>query len=574
MLVYGDPQFTSSVQVFIKQLRARVERANVQDAGEVRALLIQAGQLEQGLWDFSDERTPQPQQQLYAAMQLTDAAARALLSPAKAAVQLDRMRQAMDQLQQLQDLPLKIKVPEGYEFYGLFPEQYFRTALKWVRTSNADGSVLVVGIRSIGTSLSAAVCAALNDEGRPTERLTVRPTGHPFQRQAIVKRHDPAKWNSVIIVDEGPGLSGSSVAAVCRALEAQGFVAKQFHIFPGHDRGPGVSSSTEVRRWWSNVPRWTADPTDLTEALLARSAELSRNWGDQSRMDDVSGGKWRRLFGIPEENWPPAMIPFERPKYLCGSDRGAKVLWKFVGLGAAYEGGSTSAELAMLKLAAVAKAGLGLAPLGTFNGFVAMPWIEGSPLELKDAPGVIARIGEYVIRFAGPPLTSDGVVQARNRVALMVETNTREALGEGWARVAKRRTIEDRDLKVLESYGDGRLAPHEWLWDVHGNLLKTDCFGHDVDHTCVGKQSLLWDVAGLAIEWALPKARVGDLLQVFNRQGVCIDDEVFAMYQLGYAAFRVGQCAVCEDSVSDGQEQARLRTARKRYCQALQGLLS
>ena len=82
------------------------------------------------------------------------------------------------------------------------------------------------------------------------------------------------------------------------------------------------------------------------------------------------------------------------------------------------------------------------------------------------------------------------------------------------------------------------------------------------------------DVAGLVIEWGLPKARVENLLQVFVRQGVCIEDRLFELYQLGYAAFRVGQCSLCADLVSDGQEHARLQSAYKRYCQTLLGLLS
>ena len=575
MLVYGDPQFTTSAQTFLKQLRARLQRVDTSDPDQLRPLLIQSGQFEQGLWDSSDANAPQPDEDLSRAMQLTDAAAQVLFHGIKSADQLALFTRCLDQLEHLKDLPLAIKIPEGFEFYALFPEQYFHTATNWARQFAPRRSVLVIGIRSIGTSLSAVVRVALQTAGCRAERLTVRPTGHPFQRQAVLKRFDPADWAAVIIVDEGPGLSGSSVAGVCKALEAQGFDPKQFHIFPGHDRDPGVSSSPDVRRWWSNTARWFTPSGELAASLLARSAKLIPDWGASPRIEDAGAGNWRRLLDLPENAWPVAMVPFERPKYRCGSDRGTKILWKFVGLGAAYEPGRTGAEFAVLKSEALAKAGFSPPPLGVFNGFIAMPWIDGSPLELRDASddALFERIAQYAIRFAGPPLSPDEIVEAQDRLTAMIETNTREALGADWASLSVERANEDRELKVLQSYGDGHLAPHEWLRDARGSVFKTDCFGHDVDHTCMGKQSLLWDVAGFSIEWALPKARVENLLHIFNQQGVCVDDRTFEFYQLGYAAFRMGLCAVSADIVADERDKARLQSARKRYCQILLKLL-
>ncbi len=41
----------------------------------------------------------------------------------------------------------------------------------------------VLGIRSIGVTLSAVACAALRLRGIECRRFTVRPTGHPYDRK-------------------------------------------------------------------------------------------------------------------------------------------------------------------------------------------------------------------------------------------------------------------------------------------------------------------------------------------------------------------------------------------------------
>src|SRR5205807_4142207 len=90
------------------------------------------------------------------------------------------------------------------------------------------------------------------------------------------------------------------------------------------------------------------------------------------------------------------------------------------------------------------------------------------------------------------------------RVREMVRVNVHEALGQGAADRAC--GIADAAASWTESaelpaYGDGRLAPHEWLRTPDGRILKFDCGGHESDHTIVGQQPVLWDVAGAIVEW-------------------------------------------------------------------------
>ena len=66
---------------------------------------------------------------------------------------------------------IRVKRPEGYAFYALYPEAYLEAAALGPRREN----IRVIGIRSIGTGLAAMVAAAL---GAPAP-ATVRPAGHP-----------------------------------------------------------------------------------------------------------------------------------------------------------------------------------------------------------------------------------------------------------------------------------------------------------------------------------------------------------------------------------------------------------
>src|SRR5262249_5821936 len=89
--------------------------------------------------------------------------------------------------------------------------------------------VAVIGIRSVGSTLSAVVAAALWARGSTATRITVRPQGEPYARTIIFLR-EQVSWiqnalaadRDFVVVDEGPGFSGSTFLSVARALEAAG----------------------------------------------------------------------------------------------------------------------------------------------------------------------------------------------------------------------------------------------------------------------------------------------------------------------------------------------------------------
>src|SRR5215471_6372811 len=117
---------------------------------------------------------------------------------------------------------LTVSVAEGFAYYGLHPLAFVDVLEHLPALSSR---VAVIGIRSIGTTLSAVTAAGLRKRKFQAERTTVRPTGHPYNRRteltsdqvSFVRRHI-SLGASFLVVDEGPGLSGSSFLSAGEAL--------------------------------------------------------------------------------------------------------------------------------------------------------------------------------------------------------------------------------------------------------------------------------------------------------------------------------------------------------------------
>ena len=598
MIVYGDPQFTIGSTVLLHALRRSAFAAKATNLDELRSLLIQAGQFEQAMADSSGSSAAQ-----HRAQEITDLAASAFHA-AYAGGQGPTAGEALEQLRMsipcLGDFPddlLTVKIPEGFEFYALYPEQYCNSALHWSEDkpgSGAERSVTVIGIRSIGTALSAVVDTTLAAAGWRTGRITVRPTGPPFARKVELPPAFQASAQHALIVDEGPGLSGSSMAAVAQALISSGFKCEQIAFLPGHANEPGPAASPEVRDWWAHTPRYVTSLKNirwngltLAESLEAKAGEfcearitphflrasLSAKSQRLMSTENLGRGLWRNMVYASETNWPAVPASFERLKYRCSPEGGPGLLWKFAGLGAWRYDMESCVAAGFKRIEKRAAQNWTVKPVAVFRGFVGLPWIEGEPLRSADArtPGILNHIGCYLASVSGPPLTGTEQAAARARLSEMLYWNTKESLGvtaaERALRVAAAIHLDDR----YPSYGDGHLASHEWLRTVDGRILKVDCAGHDTDHTVVGRQPVHWDIAGAIVEWKLTEAQVGVLLKAVKAAGIEIEPSDLAFYRLAFAAFRLGQSALCASlSTEDPSERARLEAATWRYQNQLQ----
>jgi hypothetical protein len=207
------------------------------------------------------------------------------------------------------------------------------------------------------------------------------------------------------------------------------------------------------------------------------------------------------------------------------------------------------------------------------HGFIATRWTPmNGPLAADAAndPAVGDALVRYILDAAGPPLSPDEQQQSLARLRDMLYWNTKESLGDAAADRASAwsewMAARPRPIAVPR-YGDGRLAPHEWVSTPGGRPIKTDCTGHDHDHTIVGPQPLAWDVAGALVEWELdslplPKDALVDLAEL-------------PFYRAAYAAFRLGQCALCASFLSPGEpDRIRLLDAAECYRAALERSLA
>ncbi len=89
----------------------------------------------------------------------------------------------------------------------------------------------------------------------------------PCARRAI-RTHAQWIWRQVwqfgpaslgLVVDEGPGISGSSMAATAAAWSRRGWLQSGIAFLPGHGNEPGGAGAPEVQRWWQMAPRYVAE---------------------------------------------------------------------------------------------------------------------------------------------------------------------------------------------------------------------------------------------------------------------------------------------------------------------------
>lgn len=551
MIVYGDPSFIEPLPRLVRESLSGVGQSGdlLDDA---RDLLIRLGQVEQAVEDASGLSGELLEQ----VRSTTDRAALAVCSawagrPDAEAEWCESRASAvaLGNSAGVPDVPARVKVPEGFAFYTLFPEQYAAAAKRWAEDHAAQrtgSSVAVIGVRSIGTSLSAVVRAALASDGWNVHRLTVRPGGHPFERRVDLSPLQLRGATFAIVVDEGPGASGSSMAAVARAVVDAGIEPSRISFFPGHGGEPGPHASDEVRGWWRRINRYVVpldqlrwDRRSLVQQLAERTTRLIPG-ARVERIDDLSGGLWRDALDRSSSARPPAFPAFERTKYRCVTSDGRAVLWKFAGLG----GG---AARIMQALRARARDGWTPAPLGAAFGFVVTPWIHGTRLVREDASeNLITHVGCYVRAAAGPPLAAEEQSAAFDRLREMLYWNAWESLSER-AAVATH-ALSDAAAKVVRpqpllSYGDGRVGPCEWIRTASDRIFTVDCVGHEADHTMVGRQPIDWDLAGAIVEWGLDAGNANVLQTAAGQQAH--PHELTTFYVAAYAAFRIGMASMC-----------------------------
>jgi hypothetical protein len=444
---------------------------------------------------------------------------------------------------------LRVSRPEGFAYYGLVPRDLAERA----RTLELGSRVTVVGVRTIGTTLSAVVAAALDGPGQMVRRFTVRPHGHPYDRRTTLAPplRDQVRngQDHFLIVDEGPGLSGSSFLSVADALAAEGVAAQRIVFLGTRPVDPDTLVAPEGASRWRRYRAVAVPALARPEGSCdgAPGSELPAELGP-----DLSGGAWRAHLGLAPSRWPATWQGQERLKRLSTDGRW---LYKFEGLG-------PYGQAVFERARALAGEGLAPPPAGPPDGrgFVAYPFPAGVPLaRQRPDPPLTSLLGrQAALRAKLFPAGEVDLAAQDEMTRHNVSCELGLSLPPGWRLPCERAAIVD-----------GRLAPHEFLRATEGALLKVDGASHGDDHLFPGPADVAWDLAGALVEWELDAERL-----VAAYRAVAGEDPSARLpaYRIAYAAFRARTCAMAAHG-APVDEAARLWAERQRYRTALRSAL-
>jgi hypothetical protein len=522
-------------------------------SGDATSLLVQAGEVEQGVLDalYPDRDGWGP---VSAALRgATLAAARAFLGASDS----DGTRAALSAVPR-GSLPsrIRIKAPEGYLHYALDPAAYAESARRYAYEAGAERAsrAVVLGIRSIGTSLSAVVAAALETD----RTVTLRPRGPSGGRRVEVDRELGARLDrwladdcDVLVADEGPGSTGETFWCVRQWLRSMRVDDRRIVLLPSGGGGMPLAPA-ERRDWFASARRFAPEPDPAR----------IRRVGDQlgiGELKDLSWGGWRGEFDGGMDL--PAAPNHERLKFRGVAGDGSVCIIRYAGLG---RWGSEAVQRARL----LAEVGAGPAVLGAVDGFVAIRWIEGLPARRTDADLPSAAV-RYLAARAGRFRT--GTPADPRPLIAALEENAREALGDGCTglgeAVRRLESLPEREAVIA----DARLQAHEWIRGPHG-IVKVDAIDHGAGTRLPGPVDGAWDVAGAAVEFGMEDAAVAELVHACasaaGEDARALADAV-AAYRTPYAAACLGEATFARWEAGSDHEARVLDGEVNRYRAAL-----
>lgn len=523
MIVYGEQKRQVDPAAALDSLAS----ARLASPTEIRDVLIELGEIEAAVADELCPEVDAPHPQLSGLREAGLALARLFRTPDGRWKQ--RFQAALGQLRAA-ELPQRavISVPEGYAYYGLAPETYGDAAARFFRDARPR-SATIIGIRSIGTSLSAFVGAALEEPGCAVRSYTVRPYGHPFQRVLRLSPELIAAWRDrradyFVIVDEGPGLSGSSFAAVARAVSELGVPDERIVLFPSWYCDGSALRSDTARERWDRHAKYTEAPQPFPGCR------------------DLSAGRWRSLFYDSESAWPAVQPQHERRKYLR-----ERCLLKFAGFG---RYGRAKLERARR----LWEAGFTPRPIGLEDGYLVSEFVPGAPVP-RLTQDLLDTMANYIALLHRCFPSSRRVPY--DQLMEMISVNVREGLGAACA--GKTAPLERFRPAVLEGSTteiDGRMLPYEWL-ATGGGYVKVDTLDHHSDHFFPACQDIAWDVAAACVEFSLS----ADAQQVLMRHldGTSIRERL-PFYLIAYLSYRMGYCTIAAEALGASEDANRFRS--------------
>lgn len=428
---------------------------------------------------------------------------------------------------------ITIGTPEGFAFYLLHPLS-FRDLARQVHLAQAPAAV--IGIRSIGAALSAVVAMTLD-----AERITVRPTGHPYERataitpaqQAWITGH-VARDAMFYVVDEGPGFSGSSLLSACEALAAAGVPAQRITVLCTVLPDPTRLIAPNAAQRWGRYRIFKTTP-------YLPAAVRDAKW--------YNADHWRmRIYGGDESFWPGVWKNVETAKFLAPGDHR---LFRFIGF--AHYG-----EAVLGRYQRLAQAQLGPAASGEVAGFAQFSMLGGAAFT---HPRWSDNIHDFSVRYLAVRLglcaapaqeAEDNLAELRR----MVHSNTQELLGDAL----------DPPLQLkYPVFADNRMQPYKFMRTPSG-MRKLDGAAHGDDHFFPGPCDIAWDIAGLIAEWDLSADACERWLRDYCASSG--DRDIRSRlrgWTIAYLAFRCGYCLMGANAHANTGDGRRLLRDAERY---------
>jgi hypothetical protein len=431
---------------------------------------------------------------------------------------------------------LTVATPEGFAYYALHPMRYADAS----EQIEVERDAVVVGIRSIGTTLSAIVAAALRARGKTVTRITVRPEGHPFDRtlrwsdaQLAVVRGGSGAGARFVIVDEGPGLSGSSFLSVAEALCDAGVSAERIVLMPSYPPNTSRFRARDAEQRWSKF----------------RCVAI----GDGRRPEGewIGGGRWRERFLANEEDWPGAWTTMERSKFVSLDQQ---TLWKFEGIGAYGEKPRTNAI-------ALAEAGWGAPMVQVDSGFSGYRLLKGTTEAPRDLNAeIIKQIAAYC-SFRAQNFAGSVAAEQHEDLTTMLRVNYEREFEYPVPPALSKLEV------VQPTVCDAKMSPHEWLRLSEGRWLKLDATTHGDDHFFPGPCDIAWDLAGAIVEWDMDDGAKAQLLGEYRQASGNDAAGRIDGYVLAYSVFRFAWSKMAASAMKATPDEQRLLREYRKYCE-------
>lgn len=527
LFVFHKYRYLISSQTLIDGLRREIELLAAGNGSGLDAL-VRAGELETALADAGLEEAT--------AAKVTDSVA------AHVCDEPVNLRQILSSLLTIKTGGyLRCSHPEGFSYYGLNPLDFAGAAMHL--RPQLPPHAAVIGIRSVGSALGAVVAAVLQSGNIAAERTTVRPDGEPYSRTTTFSsaqlawiRRKLQDGSDFLVVDEGPGFSGSTLHSVVRALKRAGVPGRNITLIcsrPIDDR-LDVHGCGDLKNYRSLVVGYGKRIPPEADRQAGR-------------------GIWREMLYRGNSEWPACWTDLERIKHLSLD---GTALFKFEGLG---RFGALAKEQAQV----LAGAGFSPALLGFDHGFARYHLERARPLNRQDLnPVVLGRIAEYCA-FRAEHLAASRAYA--DNLLNMMEVNLQ---------VEFRRDNPFSDLPIISpAYTDCRMMPHEWVLTDDGRILKTDSVGHGEGHQLPGPADIAWDLAGAIVEWELSFAETEFFLAEYRRlSGDDVSSRIH-QYVVFYLAHRTAFCRMGAACMRDSGDGMALWTQYRDYAGKLKHCL-